>query len=175
MRNLLVILTAILVLTASSCSKKEKLSEQINKQLDSITHSLVLSVNPKQLDRLTISINDFIIEYPSDSLSSKYLFELARVNQSRGAYKESIAALDRILKDFPMAKERGVSVFMEGFIYANLLHDLPKAKEKYESYLSIYSGQNDKMVRDAKLELENLGKSAEEIFKQIQANADSLK
>jgi len=175
MKNLLLLLSTLWVLTASSCGKKEKLSEQINKQLDSITHSMALSSNQKQIDRLESNINDFISKYPTDSLSPKYLFEMARINQSRGEYKAALNVLDRLLNDFPNAKECGLSVFMEGFIYANLLNDFTKAKEKYELYLSKYGNENEKMSHDVKLELENLGKSADEIFKQIQAKADSLK
>lgn len=174
MKNLLLLLATLWVLTASSCGKKEKLSEQINKQLDSITHSMALSSNQKQIVQLESNINDFISKYPSDSLSPKYLFEMARINQSRGEYKAALNVLDRLLNDFPNAKECGLSVFMEGFIYANLLNDFTKAKEKYELYLSKYGNENEKMSHDVKLELENLGKSADEIFKQIQAKADSL-
>ncbi len=174
MRNLLLLLSTLCLLTASSCGKKEKLSEQINLQLDSITHSLGRSVNDDQLNRLLSNINDFISKFPKDSLASKYLFEEARIYQSRGEYKNAITVLDRLLKDFPEAKECGMSVFMEGFIYANLLNDYTKAKEKYEWYLSKYGKENEKMAHDVKLELDNLGKTADEIFKQIQANADSL-
>ncbi|TSA50565.1 MAG: hypothetical protein D4R43_02095 [Sphingobacteriales bacterium] len=175
MRNLLILLSVLCVLTASSCGKKEKLSEQINKQLDSITHSMAINPNVKQFERLTANINDFISKFPKDSLASKYLFEEARIYQSQGEYKRALTVLDRLLKDFPGAKECGMSVFMEGFIYANLLNDLTKAKEKYELFLNKYGNENEKMAHDVKLELDNLGKSADEIFKQIQANADSLK
>ncbi len=175
MRNLLILLSALCVLTASSCGKKEKLSELINLQLDSITHSLAVKADAKQLDRLILNINDFISKFPKDSLASKYLFEEARIYQSQGEYKNAVTVLDRLLIDFPDAKECGMSVFMEGFIYANLLNDYTKAKEKYELYLSKYGNENEKMSHDVKLELDNLGKSPDELFKQIQANADSLK
>lgn len=175
MRNLLILIAAMCVFMASSCGKKEKLSEQINLQLDSISHSLAVNADAKQLDRLMVNINDFISKYPGDSLASKYLFEEARIYQSRGEYKKAITVLDRLLKDFPTANECGMSVFMEGFIYANLLNDYTKAKERYELYLSKYGNENKKMAHDVKLELDNLGKSAEEIFNQIQAKADSIK
>ncbi len=175
MKNLLILLATFLALTSSSCGKKEHLSEEINRQLDSLSHSLAVNANPKSLDRLTANINNFISKYPKDTLASKYLFELARIHQSRGEYKDAIVSLDRIQKDFPDSKQTGMSVFMEGFIYANLLNDLDKAKEKYELYLNKYGKENEKMANDVRMELANLGKSADEIFKQIQQKADSLK
>ena len=175
MKKLLILLTTLFALSAGSCGKKEMLSEQINKQLDSLSHSVSPTDNPKQIERITANINQFIAKYPKDSLASKYLFELARIHQSRGEYKDAVASLERILKDFPEAKECGSSVFMEGFIYANLLNDYDKAKIKYQLYLDRYGKENEKMAKDVQLELNNLGKSADEIFKEIQAKADSLK
>ena len=51
---------------------------------------------------------------------------------------------------------------MAGFILANDLEDLDEAKSTYELYLEKYP--NGQLADDARVELENLGKSPEEIL-----------
>ena len=140
-----------------------------------MNHSLTLNASPQQVQLLSDNIDAFIKEYPTDSLASHYLFELSRVHQSRGDYKKALATLEQLEQKYPDAKETGMSVFMQGFIYANSLNELEKAKQKYKLYLQKFSAQNEKMTHDVKLELANLGKSADEIFNSIQQKADSGK
>ncbi len=175
MGKLMLLVLSLWVLAATSCGKKDNLAELINKQIDSLSHNMTLSANPLQLLRLKTNISDFTLKYPDDKQNAKYLFELARIHQSRGEYTEALTALDKLLKDYADSKEAGMSVFMQGFIYANLTMDLAKAKEKYELYLRKYAHENEKMAHDVKLELENLGKTPDEIFKEIQAKMDSAK
>ena len=53
-------------------------------------------------------------------------------------------------------------LFMAGFILANDLQDFDSAKETYELYLEKYP--NGQLADDARVELENLGKTPEEIL-----------
>ncbi|HAP02327.1 MAG TPA: hypothetical protein DCQ93_10445 [Bacteroidetes bacterium] len=174
MKKLFIILFALIAFTASSCSKKEKLSSQINKQIDSITHALSSGVNPDQLKRLTENVNAFAKSYSKDSLSARFLFELARIEQSTDKYSEAITDFSRIEKEFPQSSLVGQSIFSEGFIYANNLHDYDKAREKFQLYISKYGKEGEKMTNDAKIGIENLGLSVEEEFDKIMAHRDSL-
>ncbi len=51
---------------------------------------------------------------------------------------------------------------MAGFILANDLQDFDAAKETYELYIEKYP--DGQLADDAKIELENLGKTPEEIL-----------
>lgn len=67
------------------------------------------------------------------------------------------------MKDHPKAP---TALFLMAFTYANDLHDLEKAKEAYEEFLKRYP--NDEMAESARGELKNLGKSPEQIIKEME-------
>lgn len=122
------------------------------------------------------AVESFVKRFPEDSLSPSFLFELALVYEKQRQYDSAIITLDRVYSYYPRSKQAGKALFLEGFLYANTLHQLDKAKEKYELYLKEYSANDAKMTNDAQMELQNLGKSPEEILNEIQEKAkqDSL-
>lgn len=104
-------------------------------------------------------------------LAPKALFETAKIYQGqvikkiepRESLVKSVEVYKKIYNTFPKSEEAENSLFMAAFILANDLNDLANAKENYELYIREYP--NGKLIRDAKIELENLGKAPEEILK----------
>ena len=62
---------------------------------------------------------------------------------------------------------------MIGFIYANEVKNLDKAKEAYEKFLKAYP--EHEMAKDAKWELDHLGQDIDDIEALIKSNSDSTK
>jgi N-acetylmuramoyl-L-alanine amidase len=110
-------------------------------------------------------------ENVKSELAPKALFETAKIYQgqviknidSRESLLKSVEVYKKIYNTFPKSEEAENSLFMSAFILANDLSDFANAKESYELYIKEYP--NGKLVRDAKIELENLGKAPEEILK----------
>jgi TolA-binding protein len=75
---------------------------------------------------------------------------------------KSVRVYKSIFEKYPSHDEAENSLFMAGFILANDLNDLDAAKSTYELYLEKYP--NGQLADDARVELENLGKSPEEIL-----------
>jgi len=71
-----------------------------------------------------------------------------------------------ILANAPQHPKAATAQFMTGFIYANDLNELDKAKAAYETFLQKYP--NDELAESAKMEIENLGKSPEELIKKFE-------
>lgn len=117
-----------------------------------------------------VAVESFVKRFPEDSLSPSFLFELALVYEKQRQYDSALKTLDRVYSYYPRSKQAGKALFLEGFLY-NELHQLDKAKEKYELYLKEYSANDAKMTNDAQMELQNLGKSPEEILNEIQEKA----
>ena len=174
MKKILLFAFAFIALTASSCSKKEKLSSQINKQIDSLTHAMSSGVNGDQLKRLSENVNLFTKNYSKDTLAAKFLFELARIEQTAEKFDDAISNFERIEKDFPQSSLVGISIFSEGYIYANKLNDYEKAHTKLDLYISKYGKAGEKLTQDAQHEIENLGLSDEQEFEKMMAKKDSL-
>ena len=117
------------------------------------------------------SIENFVKKFPDDTLAPKYLFEKALLQEKQKKYSEVLSTLDGIYSQYPESKSASKAIFLEGFLYANVLNQLDKAKEKYQLYLDKYSQVDAKMTNDVKMELQNLGKSPDEILKEIQEKA----
>ena len=73
---------------------------------------------------------------------------LALVYEKQEQYDSTIKTLDRIYAYYPHSKQASKALFLEGFLYANVLHQLDKAKEKYELYLKDYSAVDSKITND---------------------------
>lgn len=80
---------------------------------------------------------------------------------------KAIELYSLLLANAPQHPKAATAQFMTGFIYANDLGQLDKAKAAYEAFLQKYP--NDELSESAKMELENLGKSPEELIKKFEA------
>ncbi|MBU0517495.1 tetratricopeptide repeat protein [bacterium] len=92
------------------------------------------------------------------------LFSEAKALQEEAKFAEATAKYESLVQQFPKSSFAAQSQFMIGFIYANELKDLDKAKVAYEAFLKNYSSSSDSgMVASARWELDNLGKDINEI------------
>ena len=168
-KNIFVVLLWCL---AGCTSTHDKLKEQIGAALTAANQSVVLnkpdSVN---IELATTTINDFVAQFPNDSLAPGFLFELALLYEKEAKYAEAIAVLEKISSKYPDSKQASKAVFLQGFLYANVLNQLDKAKVQYQFYLEKYSNVDAKITSDVQMELQNLGKTPEEILNEIQQKA----
>lgn len=109
-------------------------------------------------------------EYPQSNFTSKALFETAKLYQTKNvkdisieeSFKRAIQYYDKLIKDFPNDKETPSALFMVAFIEANQLNDYQSATRDFNLFLSKYP--NHQLTSAAKLEMENMGKTPEEIL-----------
>jgi tetratricopeptide (TPR) repeat protein len=168
----------LLVVTMSCTSQKDKTNEEVKSNLELANRSF----NENKLDTAAVrnaetAIGKYIQAYPQDSLASDYLFELGMLYQKQRKFDQAINAFDKVYREYPDSKHARNAVFLQGFLYANVLNNLDKAKEMYQLYLDKYSAADEKMTNDVQLELKNLGKTPDELLREIQgmeAVKDSL-
>lgn len=92
------------------------------------------------------------------------LMKAAGLAKNMGEFNKSLQLyfkLNNRLPDHPQSK---TALFMQAFIYENDLRDLNKAKTTYEEFLQKYPNDPD-YADDAKIALQTLGKSPEEMLK----------
>jgi TolA-binding protein len=94
-------------------------------------------------------------------MSEDEMFTQANNLQMEGKYKEAIEVYIKISKKFSHSPKCPQAQFMIGFIYANELKDLEKAKLAYEEFLKKYP--EHEMAKDARWELEHLGQDINDI------------
>lgn len=111
-----------------------------------------------------------IADYPSGKFAPGALYMIAETyyrgkhdpRTATGYYRDFIAK-------YPDLVQTPVAMFLIGFIYNNDLGNPDSAKIGYEQFLQKYP--NHELAKSAQFELENLGKTADEILKDKQPSA----
>ncbi len=92
------------------------------------------------------------------------LFNSAKTFQEQGKIKDAVQKYEEVVKVAPKGTRAAQAQFMVGFLYANELKDLAKAKTAYEQFLKDYSSVSDPgIVASAQWELKHLGKDINDI------------
>ncbi|MDK9700906.1 MAG: tetratricopeptide repeat protein [bacterium] len=92
------------------------------------------------------------------------LFNTAKQFQEQGKQTDAVAKYEELVKIHPSGKRAPNAQFMIGFLYANELKQLDKAKTAYEKFLKDYSAVSDSgIIKSAQWELEHLGKDINDI------------
>jgi TolA-binding protein len=110
-------------------------------------------------------------EHPKSPLAPKALFEIGKLYQSRAVknmkpvdeLNKAVEYYGKIFNEFPTSEEAPKALFMKGFIQSEDLRDYAAAKGTFQNFIEKYP--NNEMVPSAKVELENMGKTPEEILK----------
>lgn len=162
MRIIKILTLLIIAITFTFCSTKSE------KELFNNATNLV---KEQKYDEAVKLFEQLAQENTSSKLAPKALFETAKIYQGqviknispRESLIKSVEVYKKIYNTFPKSEEAENSLFMAAFILANDLNDFSQAKENYLLYIKEYP--DGKLIRDAKIELENLGKAPEEILK----------
>jgi len=100
--------------------------------------------------------------FPEDTLAIRAFFSVAEIYKNNlKDYQKSIETYKQIITQYPDDPKTPNASFMIGYIYANDLKDLEKARTSYEEFMKNYP--DHMLVSSAKWEIENLGKSLDEI------------
>jgi outer membrane protein assembly factor BamD (BamD/ComL family) len=101
--------------------------------------------------------------YPSSPLAARALFAIATIQQ--GALDQpqnAIATYTRYATLYPDSAKAETALFVVGYMYNNVLQNLDSARVAYTRFLVKYP--NSELALSAQAELQNLGKSAEEML-----------
>ena len=140
-----------------------------------LSSSVTVNFDKAKADSLLGLYNKFILRFPNDSLSPKYLFRCAQLAMANGDGQKSLEMFDRFITAFPDNPKAPSCMFFKAYVYENLLHNLDKAKEIYLTFAKKYP--NNEFARDARIAVQNLGKSPEEMVREFEARqkADSTR
>lgn len=170
---------AILIIGAifSSCNKKAKQIENIEnlKKLVYAGKAANFGFDQTQASMLLSAYSKFVNEFPDDTTSKIYTYEAAELAMNLGKGTDAISYLDMYLNKYPEDKRSENALFMKGFIYSEMLHDIENARKNLEGFIQKYP--QGELTDDAQFMLMSLGKSDEMLLKELEekiaANADS--
>lgn len=167
-----IVLIATMVVAFAACeSARTKTIKNIEKTETEVFAENGTLNSDKVNDLIAVYVA-FAEKFPGDSLAPSYIFKAGDIAMNTNRSMEAIKFYDRILTDFPNYRKAPEALFLKGYVYENNLGRLDKAKEIYEAFITKYP--DNEFTDDAKVSLQYLGKSPEELIEIFQ-KADSTK
>lgn len=102
-------------------------------------------------------------EHPGSPLCETALFNIAAIQHNNlQNFPAAIDSYKKFYDKYPEAKKAPTALFLAAFLYHNELKNLDSAKACYERFLARFP--DNEMAASAQFELQNLGKSPDEIL-----------
>lgn len=110
----------------------------------------------------------YALVLPNSDKAPEFLFSAAQTSKLLQTYDKCISLFDWIIEKYPTHSKAENSSFMKGFLFDNDLKDTATARKFYLEFIDKYP--KSEFVDDAQMLIKNLGKSEEEILKELQKN-----
>lgn len=158
---------AILISACSNPQADKKAEiEALENGLFSDETKMVDRAKANELIKLYVAYAD---EFPGDAENPEMLFKAGDMAMNLNQGRTAIEIFDRVMENYPDYEKTPQCLFLKGYIYENNLGNLEMARKIYEEFLQKYP--EDKFADDAKISIQNLGKSPEELIKEFEAKA----
>ena len=168
-------LILVISVTFLSCSpSRQKMAGKISSLEAKMKTST--SIDTNAVNELISGYQKFVTRFPDDSLSPDYLYRAASIAAGYQKGNQAIELFQKIITSYPNYKKTPECYFMLAFTYENVLGNLGKANEMYNTFIAKYP--DHQLVQDAKTAIKYLGKSPDAMirdFERQNAVADSLK
>jgi outer membrane protein assembly factor BamD (BamD/ComL family) len=171
---LLAIVLVLAVLTGCSPSR-EKSVNKITSLETRLFSPTATGFDKVKADSLLTTYESFMKHFPKDSLTQKITFKAANLCMNMGDGTKAIELFDQFIVKYPDNPKAPVCMFFKGYIYENQIKNLDKAKEIYLQFIEKYP--NNEFTKDARIALQNLGKSPEVMVQEFEERqkADSIR
>ena len=172
----LVVILMILMYSCATDSGKAgasrgDLSFQIDSLKTDILSSGIAANNEISGKKIVIAYAAYANAFQQDTLSKKYLFECAQVYVGMGLAPEAIVVLDTIVARYPNEDIAPSALQFKAFILDEKMRRWQKAAETLDILIESYP--NSDIIDNAKAYKETLGKSPEQIIKEMEAKNKS--
>lgn len=160
MKKIFSVITIFILLFSSCNTHKDKdLFDSASAKAKTKNYSEALKDYQKVID-----------EYPSGDKAAESLFAVAAIyhmfqipNISKEeSLKKAVEYYQKLYDQFPEKEKAAKALFMAAFIKANELNQLESARSSYQTFVEKFP--NHELASQAKIELENLGKTPEEML-----------
>ena len=145
---------SIILLTLIGCS--------LFKSADELFSYAELKRNNGEPKEAIIILEQLISKFTDHEKASEAQYLIAEIYyRDLRDFSQSIREYEKLMNDFPNSSKVPFALFMQGFIYANMLSDYDFAKTYYSEFLEEYS--NHELAESVSFELKYLGLDIKEI------------
>jgi len=160
--KILIVILSVMILFFACTESRKKQHEHISM----LENTLQDSYDTLKMAKLVELYDNYVNDFPSDSLSPIYVFRAAEINRVLGKGAEALTNYHLLIKTYPESVYVPEAYFFMAVVYENVLYDFTKASVSYCEFLDKYP--EHPFAKDAKLSLEYLGKSPEEIIRMFE-------
>lgn len=174
MNKLLALSLIIIGVLFAACSSPRKRAVENITKLEKEISTQAGKPDTVKVAELTSAYRDFAVRYAADSLAPVYLLRAGGLFMNAGNALKAVESLDQVTEKYGSSAQAPQALFLEGFIFENMLGNLSKARELYSQFLIRYPKHD--LADDAQSSLSNLGKTPEQLVHEFEsAAADSIK
>ena len=163
--NKLFILTGIVIILFACSPNPKSRIEALEKKISAENFTLD-ETGRKVANDLVAAYLDYAEKQKGNPEAADYLYKAADLSLNLNNPKQSLDLYNQIIYQYPEYKKAPECLFLMGYIYENYMQELGKAKEIYESFLQKYPDHD--FADDARVSIENLGKSPEELIRSFE-------
>lgn len=171
-RSFFLILAIVSTALTACVNTKDKLRSEINEKEKALFEEKDHSINPNKAREVITLYRYYAEKFPDDTLSAEYLFKAGDVSSGINAYQNALEFFHIVSEKYPQSSHAGQALFLQGFINENSLGDTVSARKYYEEFIKRFP--ENEMKESAEFSLQHLGKSAEDIVKEVNAQEDSV-
>lgn len=162
----LVLLAAVFFVGCGSPRKRAfdnvtKLEKEVSAQSDKPDSAKVIE--------LTTAYREFAVRFAGDSLAPAYMLRAGGLFMNMGNPLKAIESLDELNEKYGTSPQAPQALFLEGFIFENMMGNTTKARELYSMFLTRFPKHD--LADDAQVSLNNLGKTPEQLIHEFEAAA----
>lgn len=165
MKNIIYLLAISIFMIGCSESKETVLQKIQDAESNLYAKEGAFQFNDSLATITIAAYEQYATAFPEDTASPEYLFKAADLYRAKRDFEPALAIYSKLQTNYADFKKVPQTVFLQGFVYENDLKDMPKAKERYETFLAEYPTHD--LAKDVKFSLDHLGKSPEEIIKEF--------
>lgn len=111
------------------------------------------------------AVENFALLNPKSDKAPTFLIDAATIARNLGSGGKTLELFRTVYEQFPNHPKAGDALFYEAFTYDADLKDFKKAEGAYKNFMEKYPDHS--FVDQAKVMLQNLGKSDEELLKSL--------
>lgn len=172
MRTLATLTGLVVIILFNSCNAEKKqsasdLRAELMANFEKLADSQTGLLDKDASTDFVSAANSFADLYPTDTLAALPLYRSAEISRSIGKPKDAIETYKKILTLYPTFYKAAEAQFMLAFSYDEDLKDIDRARAAYTEFISEHPQHT--FTDDAQMLLSNLGKSEEEILRELEA------
>ncbi len=161
---------AIISVLVFACSSPEDEAKSKIKELEgNLFSSEDMVVNRKQASELVNAYIEYADKFPDDTLSPEYIFKGADICMNILNPSKAVLFFDRIIREYPDYRKVPESMFLKAYVYDNNMQSYDLARKLYTEFIEKYP--DNEFADDARVSIQNLGKTPEQIIKEIEERA----